>query len=127
MKAQRTAIAALGKIGPDAKPAVPALTDLYYSRDTDEDGLRAVLEALWEIDPPAIAAFVGVSLNPHDPIQDAVDELLRKSDPKAKAVIDVIDEIARRQKSVGSGGRSASALGEIGPKAEIAVTALSDA
>ncbi len=30
-KAQRTAIAALGKIGPDAKPAVPALTDLYYS------------------------------------------------------------------------------------------------
>lgn len=91
-KARRSAIVALGKIGPDAMPAIPALADLVDA-GADDDDRRAALEALWQIDPAAIidiTGFVGFPLNYKDPIHEAVVELLRKTDPKAKAVIAVV-------------------------------------
>jgi hypothetical protein len=52
------AAASLGRIGPDAREAVPALTEIAEQHD-NEDEYSTVAEALKQIDPKA-AAKAGV-------------------------------------------------------------------
>jgi RNA polymerase sigma factor (sigma-70 family) len=125
---------ALGKIGPDARAALPALLRLWEGKDDSPSVgvLTAVFKALWQIDPIAAArARVSVQgLNQRLP--GRFRQWAGGAPPGAagpavpievkRAIPILIQALADKDPDTRAG--AATALGEIGPDAAAAIPAL---
>ena len=115
---------ALGKIGPAAKDAVPALTELL--RDEDAYARSAAAEVLVKIiGPAAMPKLVELLKDKDTDVCFAAIEVIGKIGPAAKDAVPALAELLN-----GWGYRSAcaaaEALGKIGPAAKDAVPALAE-
>ena len=117
----------LSKIGPDAKAAVPALTEVL--KDKDKDVRDAAAEALGKIGPEAkaaVPALIEALKDQYEHVRELAAQALAQIGPEAKeAVSALIEALKDQDKSVRI--NAAQALAQIGPEAKEAVSALIEA
>jgi HEAT repeat protein len=124
---RRYAAEALGKIGPEAKEAIPAL--IAALNDQDADVRRYAADALGEIGPEAKVAVPALiaALNDQDiVVRSSAAEALGKIGPEAKEVVPALIAALKDQKVLVRSS-AVHALGKIGPEAKEAAPALSAA
>lgn len=124
---------ALGRIGPDAKAAVPALLARMKDRGADRLDRRAAGEALVAIGPGAVAAVPDlIALIPDKELEvaDLAAEALGAIGPAAKDAVEPLLKAIRDDCRAGEYTRkadaAATALGRIGKPAEPAIPVLID-
>ncbi len=107
---------ALGKIGPNAKAAVPALLEGLYDEDKDPIVGSCAAEALGKIGPHAVPALVEALNNEHEDVRSLAAKALGKIGPDAKATVPALLE-ALNDEDEDVRSLAAEALGKIGPDA----------
>ncbi len=119
-----SAAVALGKIGPDAKAAVPALIEAL--KDENSEMRRRVAVALGNIGPDAkaaVPALIEALKDENKNVRDSAAVALGTLGPDAKAAVPVLIE-ALKDEGMVVRREAAGALGEIGPDAKAVVPAL---
>ena len=116
---------ALGKIGPNAKAAVPALLEGLYDEDKDPIVGSCAAEALGKIGPHAVPALVEALNNEHEDVRRHAARALGEIGPDAKAAVPVLLEVLNDEDEDVC-ECAAEALGKIGPDAKAAVPILTE-
>jgi len=119
----------LGKIGPGAKEAVPALS-AALAKDTDASVRSAAAWALGRIGPEALQALPALSAALEDTeevVRSDAAQALGHIGPSAKEAVPALSAALAKDTYAGVRSAAAVALGQIGPSAKEAVPALSAA
>ena len=115
---RQTAAWALGKIGPEARAAIPALSELC--KDKDEGVRQFAAQALGRIGPAAIPALTELLKCKYGPTQRGARQALKKIGPAAVPAL--LELLKDKNRSVQKA--AVDALGDIGTEAGIAIPAI---
>jgi hypothetical protein len=127
---REAAAGALGKIGPGAEKAVPAL--IQALKDEDRWVREAAAGALGKIGPgaeKAVPALIQALKDYYEELREAAAGALGKIGPKAEKAVPALIQVFKENYENDEDLREAAvkALGKIGPKAEKAIPALTEA
>jgi HEAT repeat protein len=92
-------VAVLGRVGPDARPALPALLAILGSEETDEALRRAVVQALSEIGPIPEPDLVRLLKDPNRGIRLAAAQTLIEGRDDPSTLDDVVPVLAEALRS----------------------------
>jgi RNA polymerase sigma factor (sigma-70 family) len=126
---RRKAAEAVGRIGSDAKAAVPALLDALedeeVSRNKDNTLSMTAAEALWKVDRAAFVEVLKTTGRSHG--RWVATLALWNIGPAAKEVTPVLVDLAKDQKASADQAHALLALGYIGAEPEVALPVLAAA
>ncbi len=123
VETRRNAIECLGQVGPEAKAALPTLTEMV--RDEDEKLATKAARAVWQIAGPqaALPLFLDYLQDPDPQIRTRIVETLQSIGPPARGAVPALTKLLDDSNDPSLRLKVAQALGRIDPGSVTEVTA----